>query len=464
MKKILLVIVFSTIVNLIASAQGFQPVEITAGDNHSVVRCITNTAESFGDNSSGELGDGTFTDNSTPVQVALTDIYTVTAKGFQTIFLKTDGTVRASGWNNFGQLGDGTNTDRSTPAQVTSLSNIIGIGAGVYHTLFIHEDSTVSTTGNNLTGQLGDGTTNNRNLPDTINGLDSVVAVTGGTYHSLFLKDNGKVWAVGGNFSGQLGDGTTNETHALIQIPSLNNVIEIASGESHSLFLKSNGTVWACGNNSYGQLGDGTTDNQLTPVQVSGLTDIIAVSAAYSHSLFLKDDGTVYACGLNNYGQLGNNLQTSTGANPPSQVSNLTGVIAIAAGASQSLFLKGDGTVWACGSNSNGQLGDGGVTFGNSLVPIETIEMCNVTALNETEMKVFIYPNPSNGNFTVNVNGNDAVNSQITIYNSIGQIVYSEQINSARTQIDLSKHTSGIYFCRVESKTKSILSEKVFLR
>lgn len=207
-------------------------------------------------------------------------------------------------------------------------------------------------------------------------------------------------------------------------------------------------------------MGDGTTDNQLSPVQVSGLTDIIAVSAAYSHSLFLKDDGTVYACGLNNYGQLGNDFQRA-GANPPSQVSNITGVTAIAAGASQSLFLKGDGTVWACGSNSDGQLGDGGVTFGNSLVPIETIEMCNVTALNETEMEVSIYPNPSNGNFTVNVSGNDAANSQITIYNSIGQIVYSEQINSAKTQIDLSNQTSGIYFCRVESKTKTILSEKI---
>lgn len=429
-----------------------------------MVRCITNTAESFGDNSSGELGDGTFADNSTPVQVDLTDIYTIAAKGYQTIFLKTDGTVWCSGWNIFGQLGDGSNTDRSTPIQVTSLSNIIGIGAGVYHTLFIHEDSIVSTTGNNLAGQLGDGTTSDRNLPDTIPGLDSVIQVTGGIYHSLFLKDNGKVWAVGGNFSGQLGDGTTDNRLSLIQITGLTNVIAIAAGESHSLFLKGDGTVWACGNNSYGQLGDGTTDNQLSPVQVSGLTNIVAISAAYSHSLFLKDDGTVYACGLNNYGQLGNNLQVSTGANPPSQVINLTGVTAIAAGASQSLFLKGDGTVWVCGSNSDGQLGDGGVTFGNSLVPIETIEMCNVTALNEMEMEVSIYPNPSTGNFTVNVSGNDATNSQITIYNSIGQIVYSEQINSVKTQMDLSKQTSGIYFCRVESKAKTIISEKIILK
>lgn len=464
MKKALLL--FSSVLIGISNlnAQGYQPVDIAAGDNHSVVRCITNTAESFGDNSSGELGDGTFIDNSSPSSVALTDIAAISANGFQTIFLKTDGTVWASGWNIFGQLGDGTNTDRATPAQVSSISNIIGIGAGAYHTLFIHEDSTVSSTGNNLTGQLGDGTIIDRNTPDLIPGIDNVIAVAGGTYHSLFLKDDGTVWTVGGNFSGQLGDGTTDETHSIIQIPSLSNVIAIAAGQSHSVFLKSDGTVWGCGSNSYGQFGIGTVDNQLSPVQVPGLTDIIAIASIHNHCLYLKDDGTVYAAGLNNYGQLGNNDQTNTGTGSVTQVTNLTGVVAIAAGASHSVFLKGDGTVWVCGSNSDGQLGDGGVTFGGSLVPIQTLETCNVTALNETEMKVSIYPNPSEGNFTVNVSENDAANSRIIIYNSIGQIIYAEQISSVKTQIDLSKEASGVYFCRVENTTKTILSEKIIVK
>lgn len=202
------------------NAQGFQPVQITAGDNHSVVRCVTNTAKSFGDNSSGELGDGTFTDNSTPVQVALTDIYSVTAKGFQTIFLKTDGTVWGSGWNNFGQLGDGSDTIAQHLLKLLRLLTLLVSVQEFLTPYSLSEQGTVSSTGNNLAGQLGDGTNNDRNTPDAIPGLDSVVEVTGGTYHSLFLKDNGTVWAVGGNFSrGQLGDGTTDNRLSLIQIP-----------------------------------------------------------------------------------------------------------------------------------------------------------------------------------------------------------------------------------------------------
>ena len=463
MKFFLLSFISIAIVNATVSAQGYQPVEITAGDNHSVARCITSTVESFGDNYSGQLGDGTLTDRNAPVSVAITDVYSVTAKGFQTVFLKTDGTIWASGWNIFGQLGDGTNTDRETPVQVTSLSNIIGIGAGVYHTLFIHEDSTVSTTGNNLTGQLGDGTIADRNIPDTIQGLDSVIQVTGGIYHSLFLKDNGKVWAVGGNFSGQLGVGTFfDNSLPLVEIPGLTDVVAIAAGESHSIFLKSDSTVWACGNNSYGQLGDGTTDNQPSPVQVSGLTDIVAISVTYSFSMFLKDDGTVYSCGLNNYGQLGNNSQTSTGANPPSQVS-ITEVAAIAAGGSHALYLKENGTVWANGSNSDGQLGDGGVIFGNSLVPTETLNMCNLTSLDENTSynSVSIYPNPGNGYFSVNVKmpGYTAV-----VYNTMGEQVYITSLNTGRNEMNLTGISAGVYLCRLQKGSKILATEKLVIK
>jgi len=146
-----------------------------------------------------------------------------------------------------------------------------------------------------------------------------------------------------------------------------------AAGYSHALALKLDGSVWAWGNNYYGQVGDGTSGNgtdKPTPVQVSGLgvgSGVIAVSATYNSSLALKGDGSVWAWGDNTYGQLGDGtggygIYKST----PVQVSGLgagSGVIAISAGEKHFLALKSDGTVWAWGDNSYAQLGDGTSTL-----------------------------------------------------------------------------------------------------
>jgi hypothetical protein len=86
------------------------------------------------------------------------------------------------------------------------------------------------------------------------------------------------------------------------------------------------------------------------------MTGVAAISAAYSHSLFLKTDGTVWASGANWSGQLGDGTTTYSRSTP---IQVMTGVAAVSAGGSHSLFRKTDGTVWASGANSYGQLGDG---------------------------------------------------------------------------------------------------------
>jgi alpha-tubulin suppressor-like RCC1 family protein len=69
--------------------------------------------------------------------------------------------------------------------------------------------------------------------------------------------------------------------------------------------LKTDGTVWAWGWNSNGELGNGEYTHSNTPVQVSGLTDVQAITAGAYHSLALKTDGTVWAWGADGVGQLG---------------------------------------------------------------------------------------------------------------------------------------------------------------
>src|SRR5205823_835287 len=79
--------------------------------------------------------------------------------------VKSDGTVWAWGANDQGQLGDGTTTNRTTPVQVTGLTGVTAIAAGGWHTLALKSDGTIWGWGGNWAGQLGDGTTINRASP-----------------------------------------------------------------------------------------------------------------------------------------------------------------------------------------------------------------------------------------------------------------------------------------------------------
>jgi len=168
----------------------------------------------------------------------------------------------------------------------------------------------------------------------------------------------------------------------LLAIPTSSSAQAIAAGISHSLALKSDGTVWAWGANGSGQLGNGTNIGGYIPVQVkdnsgSPLTDIIAIAGGGWHSLALRNDSTVWAWGSNSYGQLGNG--SNTDSNVPVQVSSLTGIIAIAGGSYHSLALKCDGTVWAWGYNVYGQLGNG--TWTNSNVPVQVSSLTSIIAI-----------------------------------------------------------------------------------
>jgi alpha-tubulin suppressor-like RCC1 family protein len=151
------------------------------------------------------------------------------------------------------------------------------------------------------------------------------------------------------------------------------------SATNHTLYAKSDGTIWAWGRNNKSQLGDGTTTDSSIPVQsapavLSGMT---AVAAGNEHSLALKSDGTVWAWGSNSNGQLGDG--TIVNHTIPVQVSGLTNVRAIAAGVNFSLALKNDGSVWAWGYNGSGQLGNNTTT--DQWTPVPTAGPGGVTAI-----------------------------------------------------------------------------------
>jgi alpha-tubulin suppressor-like RCC1 family protein len=274
----------------------------------------------------------------------------------------------AWGANNTGQLGDGSYDSSNVPVRVRRLDQIVSVAEGGSHSLAVSSDGTIWAWGLNSTGQLGDGTNRTRKHPSRVVGLTGAVAIAAGQAHSLALMPDGAVWAWGLNSFGQLGDGSSLNSRVPVQVTGLTDVVAVAAGSNHSLAVRSDGTVWSWGWNDRGQLGDGSKVPYSTvPVEVSGITDAVAVAGGGAHSLALAADGTVWAWGTNGNGQLGDPWAGNM-SRTPVRVHRLDGAVAVAAGLGHSLAIRSDGTVWAWGSNRSGQLGDG--TIENRRLPV----------------------------------------------------------------------------------------------
>ena len=256
---------------------------IAVAVNNVLVLKADGTVWGWGWNFNGQLGDGTTTQPSVPVQAqGLTDVIAIATANAETfgmdahsLALKSDGTVWSWGDNSNGQLGDGTTTQKLTPVQVTGLTDAIGIAAAgarfAGHSLALTVDGSVWAWGDNNLGQLGDGTTTDRLTPVQVQGLADVIIVSASVARSMALRSDGTVWAWGQNNVGQLGDGTTIGRVTPVQVQGLTNVLWIDGGVGRSSYsVKSDGTVWSWGENDSNQLADGTTTDSSVPVQALG--------------------------------------------------------------------------------------------------------------------------------------------------------------------------------------------------
>lgn len=296
-----------------------------------------------GNNSFGQLGDGTRTNRFKPVRMLLEDVVKVSSKNNASLMLKRDGSLWGVGMGNYANFGTGV-LDAANPNPVLSLTGgVVDMAAGFYHSLIIKQDGSLWGAGWNVNGQLGDGTTTHRG--GFVKIVDSgVVSAAGGEEHSAFIKDDGSLWAMGGNEYGQLGD-RTNETRFYPFRIWLSGAAKVTTGSRHTVVLKTDGSVWTTGSNEAGQLGDGApTRNEFKQVMM----DAADISSAQAHTLVLKKDGSVWAFGSNENGQSGGGDEWML--YEPVQIP-IDGVEAIAAGAGFSLFLKSDGSIWLLGRN-----------------------------------------------------------------------------------------------------------------
>ena len=377
-------------------------VEISAGTNHTLALDSNGQIWAWGANGNGQLGNGTNTASSVPVEVDTTgvlagrDIVQVAAGGEYSLALDSEGRVFSWGSNTNGQLGNGSTWGvySNVPVEIDTTGvlagrDIVQIVAGGFHSFAIDSEGSVFAWGSNWAGQLGDGTNTNSNVPVEVDMTGvlagrSIAQAVAGIWHSLALDSEGNVFAWGSNTDDQLGNGTNTSSNVPVEVDMTGvlagrNIVQIVADSTdfaHSLALDDKGSVFAWGSNWAGQLGDGTNTSSNIPVEVdmTGVLagrDIVQVAAGGGYSLALDSKGRVFSWGNGLSGQLGNG--TNTTSNAPVEV-DTTGVLAgldivqITTGTNHLLALDNVGNLFAWGSNWNGTFGNG--TTSDSNVPI----------------------------------------------------------------------------------------------
>lgn len=345
----------------------------------------------WGFNTNGQVGiNSTITARYGPVQVGTgsTDNWSYVTNGrFHTIAARSDGTLWAWGQNTSGQLGDGTVTNRSSPVQIDSgLTSWTRIACSSNNTAIIRSNGTLWIWGGNFRGQLGQGNTTSASSPVQVGTDTDWVDVSTSSETTFAIKTNGTLWGWGRNdvsfttLFGQWSAATNVSSPIQIGSGSTGNWQRVYQGYMSVFAKKTDGTLWAWGRNLVGQLGRGNRDSLSSPLQVGSATDWLTIST-YSYSVLARRQSgstgaSLWAWGDNNNLQLGISLTAGQGQpiafSSPVQVGTDTDWTSAKIGGFMGLGLKANGSIWGWGRRDNGECGITGLTYVSSPVQIGT--------------------------------------------------------------------------------------------
>jgi alpha-tubulin suppressor-like RCC1 family protein len=278
---------------------------------------LSTQARCWGDNSAGELGNNTTTDQTTPVKVhGLSGVEAVTTGGRHACALLKGGGVSCWGSNTNGQLGNGTTTGSPVPVAVINLpAKAAAVSVGGTHSCALLVDGSVWCWGSNGKGELGNGATSDSSTPVAVTGLPAAVQISAGGNLSggdstCALTMGGAVFCWGGNSAGQLGNGSTSDSDVPVQVTGLTSaVLSVANDGATACATLISEQVECWGDNSVDELGDGSSGGISTvPVLVAGITALgTSLSSENGASVCALDISAHAQCwGWNTDGQLGN--------------------------------------------------------------------------------------------------------------------------------------------------------------
>jgi len=358
---------------------------ISVGGEHACIYTKSFDVYCWGDNSFGQLGIGTTLsttapasfvpglddgiDGSFPAVVGARHScalgYGLGSSGFH---------MMCWGDNSSGQLGNGTTTNSMLPVGVARAANgdVIGssvVSAGGSHTCGFSAGRAYCW-GANGAGQLGNGATTSSAIPVAVGG-PSFDALSAGTEHTCGTTTAGTVYCWGSNTAGQLGDGTVLSSALPVPVMGDLRFSMVTAGDRYTCGVTQGGAAYCWGANGAGQLGNGTTTGSAVPVAVSGGHFFARIATASNHACALTFEQGVYCWGANDKGQLGDG--TMTASSTPTWVQGLE-FFSVSVGGNSSCGVSPQGVAYCWGDNRSGQLGDGSTV--NSAVPVKVADGC----------------------------------------------------------------------------------------